>query len=146
MYTIPSIQDWGDYKANFDSASAFDRFYGKSSEEVTRQFYQGVTEKYSELLFMPEKAFQYYIFALADFVIGGNFHPIYSRASTAAGCLFDIVMERVKIDYGSVAPIAGRLLEYLRAVADNPAQYGTDDDFQARYIEAKSLLSQQQRI
>ena len=140
MTKIPSLEDWKNYKDNFDSASAFDRFYGKTREVVIKEFYNGVTEKYSELLYMPEKAFQYYIFALVDFVKEGNFHPIYSTPSTSIGCLFDIVIERAKIDCASVVPVAKELLSQLKIIANYSDRYNSQENFQERFREIELLL------
>lgn len=126
MKSVPTLEDWENYKSNLDSISAFKRFYGKSNDEIIKDFYYGVTETLSEFLYMPNKPFKYYIFSLAEFVRKGEFHPIYSRASVSAGTLIDIVLGRVKIDKKSIIDIAEELSSYFQYISENIDIYNSE--------------------
>lgn len=126
MKNIPTLEDWENYKDNLDSISAFKRFYGKSNDEMIKEFYQGVTETLSEFLYMPRKPFKYYIFSLAEFVKKRDFHPIYSRASVSAGTLIDIVLGRLKIDKESIVDISDELSNYFQFIYENIDTYNSE--------------------
>jgi hypothetical protein len=67
---IPGSIEWSGYKDDLDVRHAHKLFFGKPISEV-QQYFGGTQsiERADELLFMPRQAFQYCVFAFADFVL-----------------------------------------------------------------------------
>ena len=67
---IPGPKEWEGYKEDLDVQYAHKLFFGKSVSEVIEHFTVSgrCIERADELLFMPRKAFQYYVFAFAEYL------------------------------------------------------------------------------
>ena len=67
---IPGSADWLGYESDLDVRHAHEILFGKSTGEV-QKYFGGVQSiaRADELLFMPRRAFQYYVFAFAEFVL-----------------------------------------------------------------------------
>jgi hypothetical protein len=133
---IPGPIEWSGYERDLDVKYAHKLFFGKSIGEV-QQYFGGTRsfERADELLFMPRQAFQYYVFAFAEFVLS-------DRAigdSDSASSFLHLLMNREERDPGSVVQIFPRLLPTVEHVASkqtafdaDPAIYGSFEDLAAR--------------
>ena len=67
---IPGSIEWSGYKDDLDVRHAHKLFLSKPISDV-QQYFGGVQSigRADELLFMPRQAFQYHVFAFADFVL-----------------------------------------------------------------------------
>jgi hypothetical protein len=82
---IPGSVEWSGYKDDLDVRHAHKLFFGKPISDV-QQHFGGVKsiERADELLFIPRQAFQYYVFAFADFVVSDK--AIGDSALRVASC------------------------------------------------------------
>ena len=124
-HQIPTAQDWAGFEADLDVRDAHRLLFGRAASEVLEHFGGGRgIERTSEFLYMPRRAFQYYIFAFADFL----------RSDKAAGQSDDaspflhLLLEREKLDPGSVAEIYTELEPTVEFVASNQAYFDANPE------------------
>jgi hypothetical protein len=73
---IPTVSDWGNYHADLDENWAHDQYCGRSNEEMQRYIRNSPIEAASDLRFMPDVPFRYYMLGYRDFVMSGQFEPL----------------------------------------------------------------------
>lgn len=133
---IPGHEEWLGYDADLDVRYAHKLFFGKSVEDVQRYFGDVRSiERADELLFMPRRAFQYYVRAFATFVMSDAARGDCDSASSFLGLL----AHREEHDPGSVAQVFDVLEEAVEYVASNQALFDADPaiygDFRERADE-----------
>jgi hypothetical protein len=129
------------YEADLDVRHAHTLFFGKSLDEVQGHFGGGRSiERADELLFMPRKAFQYYVLAFAQFVMSEAARADSDPASSFLGLL----LNREKRDPGSVGQVFDDLQAAVEFIASNqehfdanPAIYGV---FKERAEQVRDLV------
>ena len=143
MNNIPTEDDWGNYKADFDQSSAYESFFGKSNEQMQAYFYKNGNELMSEIRFMPTKPFQYYILGFRDFVLAGNFQC--HEASDYASYFFDMVEYLLENNVALIISSMRELMPSLEYVANNQnkyeAPYDIYGDFKTKYSTIKCLCN-----
>lgn len=113
---VPGPDAWAGYRDDLDVKYAHKLFFGKSTAEV-RQYFGGVQsiERADELLFMPRRAFQYYVFAFAELVV--------SNAATvdpaSASAFLHLLVNREERDPGGVSEIYPELRPVVEFVASH---------------------------
>jgi hypothetical protein len=70
---IPDESDWENYWDDLDAKYAYKNFFGKSNEQMQKEFKRNVLGRKSDIFWMPIKPFQYYIFGLCDYVLKKDF-------------------------------------------------------------------------
>jgi hypothetical protein len=65
---IPGSSEWAGYKEALDVREAHRLLFGKSVSEAAPCFASSPIERAHELLYMPRRAFQYYVFAFAEYL------------------------------------------------------------------------------
>lgn len=138
---VPGPEEWLGYEADLDVRHAHKLFFGKSLGEVQHNFAGGRSiERADELLFMPRRAFQYYVLAFAKFVMSDAARGDSDAASTFLGLL----LNREKRDPGSVGEVFDGLQAAVEFVASNqehfdaePAIYGV---FNERAEQVRDLV------
>ena len=134
---IPGPAEWAGYETDLDVRHAHNLFFGKSITEV-QCFFGGTRsiERADELLFMPRRAFQYYVFAFSDFVLSDQA----SGASDSASPFLRLLVSREQRDPGSVAAIYSRLASAVEFVASHQARYDADPSIYGSFHDLAAQL------
>jgi hypothetical protein len=130
---IPGPKEWEGYKDDLDVQYAYKLFFGKSIPEVMEHFTVGgrCIERADELLFMPRKAFQYYVQAFAE-------HLNSERAAAeadAASPFLRLLINREKRDPGSVMEIYGKLSDTIDYVASHQSYFEAPENIYGSFQE-----------
>jgi hypothetical protein len=135
---IPGAKDWEGYKDDLDVQYAHNLFFGKSIPEVMEHFTVGgrCIERADELLFMPRKAFQYYIQAFTEYL---NSERAAGDADAASPFL-RLLLNREKRDPGSVMEIYGKLSDTLDYVSSHQAYFEAPEDIYGSFHELGEQL------
>lgn len=144
MLAVPSEEDWGDYKSDLDQKYAHEIFFGKSLEETIPDFERNVIERVDELRFMPTTPFRYYLLALRNYVTSksvlGN-----DMAPDAASSFLNLVAEKLRDSFDSIAPVMDEIMPGVEYVASNQETYDADvdiyGDFAAKLAEIRGLYA-----
>jgi hypothetical protein len=92
-----------------------------------------VIERAWELRVLPVKAFQYYVFALRDFIINNN-HVVDPNAAivgdinAAVDCYFSLVQFKLDEYPEHILPVMEALLPSLHFIADHVATFHIDEE------------------
>jgi len=85
---------------------------------------------------MPRRAFQYYVFAFAEFVLSNK-----GRGdSDSASPFLNLLVAREQRDRGSVAEIYPRLLPTIEYVASHQAEYDADPSIYGHFSDHATQL------
>jgi hypothetical protein len=140
--TVPAEEDWGNYSNDLDQEYAHRIFAGKSAEQVMPEFERNVIERASELRFMPEVPFRYYMLAFKDYVLS-DLVVLNSLAPDAASCFLGLIIEKLRVSPEVIAPIMDELMPVVLHVAANQEKFGADldiyGDFREMLVEIQSL-------
>ncbi|HYJ41286.1 MAG TPA: hypothetical protein VEW08_10860 [Steroidobacteraceae bacterium] len=129
---IPGAGEWAGYEDDLDARYAHGFWSGKSLDDMQPHFSNGRSiERGSELLFMPRRAFQFYVFAFAQYVMSDTA----IGDSDAASCFLNYLIGREKRDPGSVAQIYERLEPTLEFVAASQARFDASHDIYGDFAE-----------
>jgi hypothetical protein len=135
---VPGSDAWVGYKDDLASEYAYKLLFGKSAEDV-QSLFGGVQsiERADELLFMPRRAFQYYVFAFADFVLSdeGAGDP------DSASPFLRLLLNREERDPGSVAEIYPDLRPIVDLVASNQESYDADANIYGSFPDHATQLA-----
>jgi hypothetical protein len=134
---IPGPAEWAGYEGDIDARHAHAFWGGKSLQEMQPHFPAGRSiERGDELLFMPRGAFQFYVFAFAQFVM--------SDAAVgdpdAASSFLNFLIAREKRDPGSVAQVYVRLEAAVDFVAASQARFDASHDIYGDFLEKAAEL------
>lgn len=138
---IPSREEWLGYEADLDVRHAHKLFFGKSLDEVQGHFGGGRSiERADELLFMPRRAFQYYVLAFSQFVMSDA-----ARGdSDAASAFLGLLLNREKRDAGSVGQVFDDLQAAVEFVASNQEHFDAEPPiygvFRERAEQVRALV------
>jgi hypothetical protein len=140
---IPCLQDWQGYKDDIDARYAFEIFFGKTLAELQPLFKRNVIERTDELRFMPVKAFQYYIFALRDYIVDEHYNS--DDSDCAVDCYFSLVQEKLDAAPEAILPVMELLLPSLHFISGNVAAYQIDEDIYGSIPQRMQTLLQRYR-
>jgi hypothetical protein len=130
---IPTESDWGDYRADLDQKSAHDAYCGRSNEQMQSYFRNSPIGAASDLQFMPEVPFRYYVLGYRDYVMSRNFG--FHDAPDAASCFLTLVIHKLEREPRYIVPIMPELLSALKYVADNQAEFQADEKIYGNFAE-----------
>jgi hypothetical protein len=130
---IPAEADWGDYQADLDQEWAHRLFVGKSNDEMQQHFRNNPIEATSDLRFMPEIPFRYYMLGFRDCVMAGGFEPC--DDSDAASCFIRLVAQKLETQPRYIVPIMPELLPAVEHVAHNQAAFDADESIYGNFLE-----------
>jgi hypothetical protein len=134
---VPSAEDWAGYKDDLDVKHARGLFFGRTTSEVLHHFGGGRgIERASELLYMPRRAFQYYVFAFAEFLTSDKA----AGESDDASSFLRLLIGRERQDPGSVAQIYVDLEPAVDFVSSNQVHFDADLDIYGDFRELASQL------
>jgi len=130
---IPTEADWGAYQNDVDQKWAHDQYCGRSNGEMQHYFRNSPIEAASDLQFMPEVPFRYYVIGYRDFVVSGSIERL--NASDAASCFLNLVAHKLERQPRYVVPVIPELLGALRQVAQNQAGFHADENIYGSFLE-----------
>jgi hypothetical protein len=127
---VPGSDAWLGYESDLDVKHAHKLMFGKTISDVQGLF-GGVRsiERADELLFMPRRAFQYYVFAFAEFALSDKG----IGDSDSASPFLRLLLNREKRDPGSVAQIYEELVPVVDHVASHQSQYDADENIYGNF-------------
>jgi hypothetical protein len=135
---IPGNAEWFGWKEDLDVKYAHKLLFGKSISEVIKHFDRSPIERADELLFMPRKAFQYYIFAFTEYLNSNDA----IGASDAASPFLRLLIAREKRDPGSVMEIYEELFPTINFVAQNQARFDANPDIYGHFEDLARELDE----
>jgi len=130
---IPTEADWGDYKADLDQTYAHKLFGGRTNQEMLPHFRRNVIERTDELRWMPEIPYRYYMLGFRDFVMAGEFDPLWG--SDAASCFIGLVLEKLEKQPVHILQIMPQLLPAVRHVAMNQSAFEASEEICGSFQE-----------
>jgi len=139
---IPGEEEWAWHAYDMDAQYAYERLYGKSIVDVVALYsdnqYQASMDDY---LFTPKAAFQYYIFAFAEYLKA----PGAKDMSDAASVFLNVLLAREEAEPGTVAAIYPELADAIDFVVSHQAWYDADidiyGDFRDHALRLRTLCS-----
>ncbi|HKZ18275.1 MAG TPA: hypothetical protein VJ161_12510 [Geobacteraceae bacterium] len=135
---IPDAGDWAGYKDDLDVKYAHKLLFGKSIQEVIHHFARSPIERADELLFMPRKAFQYYIFAFTEHLESDES----IGESDAASPFLNLLLAREEKDPGSVMEIYDDLFPTIDFVSSNQERFEADPEIYGSFREKGLALAE----
>ncbi len=138
MSMIPTEEQWGDWKSDVDTSSAYKIFYGKSNDEIQEDFYRCVIERADELRYMPDEVFQYYIEGFNKFIMAGKFQLF--DASDAADSFLKLVEYKLKNSYESIDPVLEKVFPVVEHICDNQEAFEARIEVYGDFKERLNLL------
>jgi hypothetical protein len=133
ILSIPTEADWGDYRSDLDQESAHGVFTGKSNDEMQQYFRDIPIEAASDLRFMPEIPFRYYMLGFRDCVMSGGFEPC--NNSDAASCFLHLVTEKLETQPRCILPIMPELIPAVEHIAHHQATFDADESIYGNFLE-----------
>jgi hypothetical protein len=130
---IPTEADWGDYQADVDQKWAQDQYLGCSNEEMQKYFRSKPIEAASDLQFMPEIPFRYYVLGYRDCVMACEYDPL--DASDAASCFLNLVASKLEKEPRHIVPVMPELMPALQFVAENQARSQAEEEIYGKFRE-----------
>jgi hypothetical protein len=137
-FSVPSEEDWGNYKADLDQKHAHSVFAGRTNAEMQPFFRRNPVEMTDELRWMPEVPFRFYMLGFRDFVMARNFG--FLNASDAASCFLGLVLEKLEKYPNHIIPIMPDLLPALEYVGQNQALFQADESIYGNFSEKLSSI------
>ena len=137
---IPRKTEWEGYEEDLDVKYAHKLFFGKSVPEVIQHFTVSgrCIERADELLFMPRKAFQYYIFAFAEYLKSDES----TGESDAASPFLNLLLNREEKDPDSVMEIYDDLFPVIDFVVSNQERFDADPEIYGNFREKGDVLAE----
>jgi hypothetical protein len=144
---VPTEEDWGDYQSDLDRKYAHDLFAGHTNEEMRPYFRQNPIERASELRWMPELPFRYYMIGFQDCLMDGDFD--FLEASNAANCFLNLILEMLENQPQVIIPIMPGLLPVVDHIVHSQRSYNADESiygcFSEKLSKIQSLLAAHQK-
>ena len=135
---MPTEEDWGDYHSDLDQKHAHSVFAGRTNAEMQPFFRRNPIEMTSELRWMPDTPFRYYVLGFRDFVMAGDFDHL--DGSDAASCFLELVLEKLERHPRLVIPVMPELLPAVEYVARNQEVFGADEAIYGSFLEKLSCI------
>ena len=136
--SVPSQEDWGNYKADLDQKHAHSVFAGRTNAEMQPFFRLNPIERTEELKWMPEVPFRFYMLGFRDFVMAKNFG--FLNASDTASCFLGLVLEKLDKHPQHIIPIMPDLLPTLEYVGQNQALFEAAESIYGSFLEKLSRI------
>jgi hypothetical protein len=141
--SVPTEKEWGDYKSDLDQNHAHSVCAGRTNEEMQPFFRRNPVEMTSELRWMPEIPFRYYMLGFRDFIVAGDFDV--PDVSDAASCFLGLALEKLDKQPRHIIQIMPELRPTLEFVAENQAQFEAEEkiygSFREKYKQIQSLYA-----
>lgn len=129
---IPDEDDWAGYENDMEASYAHELIFGKSYDDVMYDFRYCAIERAEELVHVPRRVFQYYVFAFVQLF---NSPDESVGQSDCASVFLQLLCRREKHDPGSVAQIYSDLRSTVEHVAANQVFYEAPVDIYGDFCE-----------
>ena len=136
--SVPTEKDWGDYKTDLDQKHAHSVFAGRTNQEMQPFFRRNPIEMTSELRWMPEVPFRYYMLGFRDFVMAKQFD--FLDSADAASCFLGLVLEKLEKQSRHIVPIMPELLPAVEHLARNQAVFEAESSIYGDFLEKLSRI------
>ncbi len=141
---IPGDAEWAGYREGIDARyldyalCAHDYWFGKSLDAMQQEFSDGRSVmRGNELVFMPRRVFQFYVFAFAKYVM--------SDAAVgdpdAASCFLNYLIARETRDPGSVSQVYALLEPTITFVAASQARFDASREIYGDFADMAAELA-----
>jgi hypothetical protein len=135
---IPGTGEWAGYADDFNARNAHAFWFGKSLDDMQPSFEGGRSiQRGQELLYMPRAAFQFYVFAFAQYVMS----DAAIGDSDAASSFIRFLTAREKREPGSVAQIYDPLQATLEFVAESQSRFAANHNNYGDFREQAAALA-----
>jgi hypothetical protein len=140
---IPSEVDWGDYKLDFEVEYAYQRFAGKTIEEVQSYFEGAVLSASEDIGNMPTIPFQYYILAFRLFLMDPKRFEQTSGSDQDGPNAFLTLLRRMLTESPArILPVMEFLIPVAHFVAAHQNEYGADESIYGSFPDIVSEIDQ----
>jgi hypothetical protein len=139
---IPSKEDWGNYERDFDTKYAYEKFGGKTLEEVMVYVETAALGASECLSYMPEIPFQYYIFSFEKFLITAQLMDdeyAKTEATGGASTFLRLVLDKLTTNPWMILPVMEELMPVLEYVSSHQSYFDADIEI---YGSFSALLEQ----
>lgn len=140
--TVPSLGMWDKETLAEDGQSAFERFYGKSNDEMQSFFHSNVISGITYLSSIPRGPFQYYIKGICQYINGDNLNK-YEACAAASGFL-DLISYKIEEDFEVIESILPYLYPTIDFIGGNQKVFNADEqvygDFSRKAKEIKETI------
>lgn len=133
---VPTEEDWGDWSIDPDTKHAHALFAGKTNHDMGSHFRSNVIERSADLAWMPAIAFRYYMLGFRDYIMSGDFDPLWM--SDSASCYLRLIEEKLRKQPGDIVPIMAELMPSIEHVAHNQGAYNASLEI---YGDFRELLA-----
>ncbi len=137
---LPEEKDWGNYFDDLDVADSYKMFFGKSNDEMQKEFKKNIFERCFDLEYMPLIPFQYYIFGLKQYIDTGNIDQ-FDKPDTA-NCFIELVEDKLKKQPEYIRPILMKLMPTIEYVVNNQILFEADIDIYGDFNEKLKIIKQ----
>lgn len=141
MKSVPTENEWENYKEDLDAKYAHDLFIGKTNEQMLPEYKDRVLARSEDIYWMPIKPFQYYIFGFRDFVIQQDFGIC--ESSDAASSFLNLVIYKLEEKPEFILSVLPELMKDIEFIANNQELFDADEDI---YGSFKDKLQEIKRL
>ena len=138
---VPSKVDWGNVESDRDIKYAFQFFFGKTNEEMINEFKKNVTMRTSDLKFMPEIPFKYYMMGFLDF-IQKELYEEFDKPDVM-NCFVTLVEDKLMNSPDEIMSLIDVIDPTLVSICMNQNRYGLDEeiygDLKIKYKNISSI-------
>jgi hypothetical protein len=135
---VPTEKDWGDYKSDLDQKHAHSVFAGRTNHDVQPVFKRNPIEAASELRWMPEVPFRYYVLGFRDFIMAKDFG--FLDASDAASCFLGLILEKLQKQPRHIAQVMPELLPAIEYLARNQSEFEAEESIYGNFLDKLSRI------
>jgi hypothetical protein len=136
---IPNKLDWENYQEDFNTKSAYKKFFGKSNEEMQASFEGNIT-LCCDFYYMPMKPLQYYIFGLRNFLLNSDTGP--NDKSDEASIYLNVILFHLEKNPEFISPIFDKLKVSINYIAENQALYEADENIYGNFFDRRKKIFQ----
>ena|SRR5580700_4255247 len=136
--SVPTEDDWGDYRSDLDQNHAHSVFAGRTNEEMQPFFRRNPLAITDDLRWMPDVPFRYYILGFRDFIAAKQFD--FLGGSDAASCFLGLVLEKLENHPRLIVPVMPELMPAVEYVARNHSLFGADEGIYGNFLEKPSRI------
>lgn len=146
---VPTEGDWGDYSDDDYMMDSYERFSGKTREEMNSFFLENPMEAADELFHIPPNPFRYYIWGFellrSQEAVAPKPSSQLNNYSGVASCFLRLVRLRLRQTPSAIMPIMKDILSLAEFTAAHQENYQASIEiygsFEERLAEIKKLYA-----
>lgn len=136
--TVPSDSDWGDTRGDFDLKSAYDNFAGKTNQNMQAEYRKNILTRVTDLRFMPEIPFKYYMLGFCDFIKSNSFDE--SDAPDVAYGFVTLIEDKLTDKPKHIMPIMEKIYKTFESIAVNQEEFGVSPSIYGDLLQRKTII------